>query len=173
MPDAASMFEDIRIQYEECAPDLAVVRIRNASPDVFEQLGAAFGVAWPRSPAGVVAGVFCVGPNEWMIHGRAASDVERAVKSACEGALYHVADVGAGRRLWRIGGAPAPDLLSRGAALDFHPSIFAPGAAAFTMFAQLAAVISRPGETLNYQLIADASYAHYLNAWFERATRDL
>lgn len=173
MPDAANSVEAIRIQCEERAPDVAILRIRKPPSDVIERLGAAFGLVWPRSPNKAAADVFCVGPHEWIIVGRRAAEVDRAAADACEGLLHHVAHVGEGRQLWRIEGPSAPDLLCRGAAIDFDPKVFAPGAAAFTQFAQVAALLSRPSEGLRYDLIADASYTPYLNQWFERAVRDL
>jgi sarcosine oxidase subunit gamma len=173
MPDTTRALSDLKIDREHGPLEMAVLRVREPPADLPQRLGQAFGLAWPPAPAKGASGIYCTGPNEWLVTGREREDVARRAAEGCGDLLHHLPHVGAGQRLWRISGVRAPDLLARGAALDFHPKAFVAGHVAQTLFAQVFALIVRPNEDLSYELVTEASYAHHLTLWFERAARDV
>lgn len=173
MPDSARALCDLKIDREHAPLKITVLRVRTPSPYLYERLGKIFELNWPQTPCKSAGGVYCTGPNEWVVIGRERDDVARRIDEACSDALHHLVHIGAGRALWRISGARAPDLMARGAALDFHPRAFVAGDVAQSLFAQIPALIARPNETVGYELVTDASYDHHLQLWFGQAARDL
>lgn len=69
-------------------------------------------------------------------------------------------------------GREATALLAKGCALDFHSSVFPPGACAAAGFAQIRAVIWRPGDDLMYGLMIGRSYALSFWHWLLEAADD-
>jgi sarcosine oxidase subunit gamma len=159
------------LSVEESTPEFSILRLSGASNELTDKLSAAFETSWPCAPNTLVAGVCRVAPREWAIIGKNPDEIDERIAASCGGKLYHLTHFRGGKRCWRVDGDNAPDLLSRGAQLDFHPSAFPAGAVARTLFANVGALIARPGKALEYEIYADASYTEYMRSWLAAAFR--
>lgn len=154
----------------ETAVAVSVLRVRQ--PDAAAPaLARAFAQAWPTDPNTVVRGrpdVAWLAPGEWALfdHAEALSD---RVEAALAGQTHHLADVSAGRRLWRIEGAEARALLAKGCSLDTDPRVLAEGQCAQSLLAQVHVLIIPSANAARFDILADASLAGHLRAWFADA----
>lgn len=150
---------------------VVVVRIRSGDAAA-GRVSAAIGQDLPVAPNSVTrgaAGVICwLSPGEWAIVGVAA-DIP-AIAAAIVPVTGHVADAGEGRVRYRIEGDLAACVLAKGTSLDLATAL-SDGRCAQTLFAQILVLLTRCGEQA-YELMADVTYAHYLDTWFEDATRE-
>jgi heterotetrameric sarcosine oxidase gamma subunit len=159
------------LSVEESTPEFSILRLSGASQELIEKLSVAFATPWPSAPNKLAAGVCRLSPQEWAIIGGSPDAIDARVAASCRGKLYHLTHFLGGKRCWRVAGDGAPDLLSRGAQLDFHPSAFRAGAVALTLFARIGALIARPGNESAYDIYADASYTEYIRSWLAAAFR--
>jgi sarcosine oxidase subunit gamma len=171
LPDAGAFALTVR----ECDVQMSVLRVLRSDQGAVTALSEAFGFAWPGRPntaASEPIRVAWLAPGEWAIF-EARGRIQSAVETACRDRVHHLADVSAGRRLWTIDGDGSRALLSKGCGLDTHPNVMSPGHCAQTLFAQASAllVVRAPGR--GFDLIADASVAGHLRAWFLEAAKDL
>ncbi len=171
MDDAPLHYIGDGLTIDETAPLFSVLRLRGATPIVFERLSSAFDCDWPRAPNTCSGGVCWLGPGEWAILDRDPHKIDKQAIVACAGALYHVAHLGEAKRRWRLTGARAADVLARGTSIDVHPRAFPPGACAQTRFAEIGALIVRPASEAAFDLFADAAAAAYLRLWLQTAAR--
>lgn len=147
------------------------------SPKFLAAVAKVTGLAVPLEPNTVVSGehdLYWLGPAEWMLVVEQA-DVSRLVLALSEAlSREHAAvnDLSGGQVSYRLKGHKARALLSKGCALDLHPSVFAPGACAQTGLAK-ASVILRPlhGEP-GFDLLVRRSFSDYLWQWLLRAGRE-
>jgi len=156
---------------EESTPDFSILRIHGAPQDMTERLSAAFKTQWPTAPNTISGGVCRLSPREWAIIGRSPDDIDQRIAPSCGAALFHLAHYRGGKSCWRIAGDGAPDLLSRGAQLDFHRSAFRAGAAAQTLFANVDALVAKPGDESAFDVYVDAPYKDYMRTWLTVASR--
>ncbi len=158
----------------ETAISFSVLRVRAAGDGLFDDLEKAFAIAWPSSPNTVVGEdprVAWLAPGEWALFDTGERLAPR-LSSACQGRLCHLADVSAGQRLFRIEGARGRDLLAKGCSLDTHSRVFGPGRCARTLLAQIGVLLVCAGGGDAIEVIADASLAGHLRAWFTEAVRE-
>lgn len=161
-------------------PDLAVIespvpmsilRVHRDDAEAAAALAKVFNQAWPTTPNVVVDAalrVACTAPGEWTIF-VSADQVATRVAQACAARLHHLSDVSAGRRLWRIDGALSRRLLAKGCSIDTHPQVFGAGLCAQTNFAQIFILLLAKGTRSSFDIVADASVAGHLRAWFAEA----
>lgn len=150
---------------------VCVLRVRQPDPAA-AALAGAFGAAWPSTPNTITDAapqVAWLAPGEWAIFAPAAA-LEARVADACAGLTHHLAEVSAGRRLWRVAGDEARALIAKGCSLDTDPSLFPAGRCAQTLLAQVGVLlIPQAGEGQAFDILADASFAGHLRAWFADA----
>lgn len=152
---------------------LSMLRIDRESRGVGRRLGKAFNMPWPDAPNTVAQGdvrVAWMAPREWAVFATGA-EIEAIVASACKGHLHHLADVSAGRRLWRVEGAHSRALIARGCSLDTHPKAMSAGQCGRTLFAQIPILLLAREAGNSFEIVADVSFAGHLRAWFADATQ--
>jgi sarcosine oxidase subunit gamma len=159
--------------------DIGTVNLRGdaGSPEFLDAVAKATGLALPLEPNTVASGEhdsYWLGPNEWMLVGEQA-DMSRVVAVlSVELKQQHaaVSDLSGGQITYRLSGDGARQLLSKGCALDLHPTVFGAGACAQTGLAK-ASVILRPlGNESGFDVLVRRSFSDYLWQWLLRAGRE-
>lgn len=160
------------LSVRERAPvPMATLRLRHPSVADLDRIGALLGTALPTVPnraTGDAVRVIWVGLDEWLIIGDIASHamIEGAAGDAAAALCLAMGD---GRCTYDVTGADAADLLAKGTSLDLHPSVFAEGMSAMTLFAQINVIIDRPPGLEGFRLIFDIGFRDYLHLWFRDA----
>jgi sarcosine oxidase subunit gamma len=118
--------------------------------------------------------IFWLGPDEWMLVGDNMESAGLAPELAAKLADQHVAinDVSGGLVCYRLLGAAARRLLTKGCTLDLHPGVFGPGQCAQTGLAKAGVLIRPLPDNSGYDLIVRRSFADYLWQWLLRAGRE-
>ena len=162
------------ILISEFSPAISILRVVRDDADAAVRLGEAFGIAWPQTPNTVAEGpvrVAWMAPGQWAVFDTEA-DLRGPVSSACSGRLHHLADVSAGRRLWRIEGVFGRTLIAKGCSIDTHPNILSANSCARTLFAQIPILLIASAISDSFEIVADVSFAGHLQAWFAEATME-
>jgi sarcosine oxidase subunit gamma len=153
---------------------ICVLRVRAPDAPLFEALGRALGCQWPSEPntaTGETPFVAWLGPAEWAIFAP-AEQIASTITQTCSGRVHQLVDLSAGRRLWRVEGPQARAVVAMACSLDLHPRAFGPGRCAQSLFADIAALIISQDENRAFDIVADASFAGHLRAWFSDASRE-
>ena len=161
----------VGVTVERLAPlRVATLRLRGFDSGVLHAVSHTLDLAIPTRPntsSGRLPRALCLAPGEWMIVGYAGR-TDAVIAAAVRSKVAHLVDAGEGMVSYAVSGPIARDLLSKGCTLDLHPRVFASGACAQTLFAQVGIVLEhRPGG--DCVLHASASYAHHLQTWFADA----
>ena len=115
-----------------------------------------------------------LGPDEWLLlaeHHQADSLIPD-LQTVLTGHFASVVDTSAGQTVIRLSGPSTLDVLTRGCALDLHPSVFPPGACAQTMLARAQALLIAVDATPTFDIVVRRSFAPYVAAWLEDSGRD-
>lgn len=126
------------------------------------------GVALPTEPntTAEVDGktVYWLGPDEWLVHTvtNAEGDLIAALRSALDGVHAGVTDVSDYYVVIDLAGPMSRDVLARGCPLDLHPSVFAKGQCAQSIFAHAAILLHQTSDAPAYRLQVRWTYAKYL-----------
>ena len=159
--------------------DVGYINLRGDanSAEFLAAFAKVIGLALPLEPNTVASGehdIYWLGPNEWMLVGEQAATSRLVAALGEELGRQHaaVSDLSGGQITYRLSGDSARQLLSKGCALDLHPSVFGVGACAQTGLAK-AGVIIRPlhGES-GFDVLVRRSFADYLWRWLLRAGRE-
>ncbi|EJL30870.1 sarcosine oxidase gamma subunit [Novosphingobium sp. AP12] len=144
-------------------------------------IGMALGVEAPAQPA------FCRGENNlaligtgagsWFAHTDMVSPAWHTALRDRLAELASVSDQSDGYMLIRLSGEDARTVLQRGAAIDFHPEVFAPGAAATTVIAHIGVVIWRRDDDARgrpkYEIATFRSYFDSFRRWLDHTAAAL
>ena len=160
--------------------DVGYVNIRGdaSNPDFFEAVAKATGLALPTQPNTVVSGahdIYWLGPSEWMLVSEQADTLRLTVALTEElKPPQHAAvnDLSGGQVTYRLSGENARQLLSKGCALDLHPSVFGHGACAQTGLAKASVVLRPLGDESGFDVLVRRSFSDYLWQWLLRAGRE-
>ena len=138
------------------------------SPLFLEQVRLLFGISLPTIPNGMREGdlftSMWLGPMSWLLvaggplsaaHPLTDFTAKRDAVNAARGALF---DVSASRIAWKIAGPRASILLASGCPLDFHPSAFANGSCAQSLFGHVGSLVCR-GPDGDFTLFVARSFA--------------
>ena len=108
--------------------------------------------------------VLWYGPDEWLIITREdqQSGLVDALRSALGDIFAAVTDVSGGNTVIEVRGDGARELLVKGTPIDLHPSMFAVGQCAQTVFAHAGMAIYQYDDAPCYRLIIRRSFADYL-----------
>ncbi len=174
MADPGAVAHAPGLSIAESPVAVSLLRVRSPDAGLTTALGDAFGLEWPTRPNTVGEGrvrVAWLAPGEWALFD-AAEVLAAPVAAALGERLHHLSDVSAGRRLWRVEGERARELLAKGCGLDIHPRSFPPGSCAQTVLAQVAILLIAPGGDGAFSIIADATLAAHLRLWFAEAVQE-
>jgi sarcosine oxidase subunit gamma len=133
---------------------------------IAEQFGIDLSSAPTRWARGGTAFVG-IGPNTWLACREAADPNWASGLAATVSGLASVSDQSSGYAVLRLTGPAARHLLSRGAFIDFHPSVFGPGSAAVTMIAHIGVIIWQLDDEPTYDVALFRSYAESFWHWIE------
>jgi sarcosine oxidase, subunit gamma len=140
---------------------------------------ALLGVDLPTTPSTYAqtgdTAVFWLGPDEWLVTGTALSgpQLEAQLREAVSPHGGAAVDVSGQRTTLRLGGAHSRDVLSKGCALDLHPSVFGRGAAAQTMLGRAGVIVcTADGSGADYRILVRSSFARYLADWLLDAAEE-
>jgi len=106
-------------------------------------------------------------PGEWIVavpSGSELVEAERLTKSFAD-ILHAVTIMSDSRVILKLKGPLIRQLLAKGSAVDFHPSVFTFGCCITTKFAQIPVMITQTSEDTDFFLFTDSSYACYLSEW--------
>ncbi len=158
----------------ESAMSLSILRVQRDDVQAATSLGAAFDVHWPLTPNTIVEVGFrvaCLAPGEWALFAP-ADQIAGQIAQACSGRLHHLADVSAGRRLWRVSGAASRAVIAKGCSLDTHPSVMTGVHCAQSLLTQAPVLLVAQPAISTFDIVADASFAGHLRAWFTQAAQE-
>lgn len=158
--------------------DVGTINLRGAasSPKFLDTVAKTVGLALPVEPNTVVTGahdIYWLGPDEWMLVGERAETSRMVVALAEKLSRQHAAvnDLSGGYIAYRLSGHKARTLLSKGCALDLHPSVFSPGACAQTGLAKASVIMRLLDGEAGFDVLVRRSFSDYLWQWLLRAGR--
>ena len=148
---------------------LAAVMARRGSE---EAIATVFGCGLPTSPstttlatgAGSVR-LIGTGPGTWLAFSDGGSHYLATELSTKLAGLASISDQSSGYVIFRVSGAGARKVLQRGAAIDFHPSVFGAGSAATTTIAHMGVIIWQVDEAPSYGVALFRSFAGSFRHW--------
>jgi sarcosine oxidase subunit gamma len=169
-PDPLPLIRADGLEIDE-RPFLAQVLLRMPPSDAGrDAIAAALGLRLPQTnrleqAADAFRLAISLGPDEWLVVDGSgdAGALESAVRTATAAHRGTTVDVSAQRTLLELRGPGAVDALSAGCSLDLHPSVFAIGHAAQTIFARVDVIVGRGGPSI-YHVAVRTSFAPYLVA---------
>lgn len=139
-------------------------------------IGAALGVTLidgPSCSAGDGLTLLGTGPGSWLAQADAPPADWEAGLRARLGPLGSVSDQSGGYVVFRLAGAGARTILQRGAAIDFDPAVFAPGAVAITVIAHIGVIIRQIDAGPTYDVALFRSFADSFRHWLDTTMRGL
>jgi methylglutamate dehydrogenase subunit D len=160
---------DVRIE-ERLDLGMATVMSRGDDRALAERIHGEFGLALPSTPRRVSNGVKAfvgIGPGVWLAVFEAASPLMASELAASLDGQASVADQTSAYAVLRISGAFAREILSRGAFIDFDPSVFGPGSAAVTTISHVGVTIWQIDETPTFEIALFRSYAGSFWHWIK------
>ena len=146
--------------------DVGVIKLRTIATDADALLTRALGFSPPLLGAVRTRhGVYCarVGPHEWLMIGAndALGETHDRLAAAFDGARTLLIDMSHGSHVLRFEGPGAIDRINAYCDLDLEA--FSTGAAGRTRFGDIPIVLVRLDDRPTFWLIADQSYADYLD----------
>ncbi len=155
---------------EQLGIGLATVMSRGQDAALAKRIMDQFGVELPFGPTRSASrGIAFVGigPGTWLACSETADPNWAARLATTVSGLASVSDQSSGYAVLRIAGPAARDLLSRGAFIDFHPSVFAPGSAAVTTIAHIGVMLWQLDDSPAFEIALFRSYAKSFWHWIE------
>jgi heterotetrameric sarcosine oxidase gamma subunit len=147
---------------------IATVMSRGDDAALAARIHGAFGMALPSGPRRVSNGVEAfigVGPGVWLAVFEKAGPLMASKLAASLARLASVADQTSAYAVLRITGDAAREVLSRGAFIDFDPSVFGPGSAAVTTISHIGVSIWQIDDVPTFEIALFRSYADSFWHW--------
>jgi sarcosine oxidase subunit gamma len=119
--------------------------------------------------------VIWLGPDEWLVTGTqlAGADLEARLREALAPHGGSAVDVSAQRTTLRLRGRHSRDVLSKGCAIDVHPTKFGEGAAVQTTLGRTGIVLLAVDDSgADYRILVRSSFARYLADWLLDAAQE-
>ena len=138
-----------------------------------EGVAECFGVALPLTPGTSQRAdervAIWLGPDEWLLAmpDGEQTKMETGLRERLPGRCSLV-DVSGGYVRFILAGRRARTVLQQASPHDFHPSVFAPGRCAQTVFAKATALVIATAED-SFELLVRTSYADYIRRWLATA----
>lgn len=158
--------------------DLAIAAVMSRGDDraLAKKVHGEFGLPLPSTPRRVSNGVKAlvgVGPGIWLAVFQGAGPLMASELAASLAGLASVADQTGAYAVLRISGVFARQILSRGAFIDFDPSVFGPGSAAVTTVSHIGVTIWQIDETPTFEIALFRSFAESFWHWMTATTAAL
>jgi sarcosine oxidase subunit gamma len=147
---------------------MATVMSRGDDRALGAKIHDAYGVRLPSGPERASNGVHAfvgTGPGVWLALFEQAGPLMASDLAASLAGLASVADQSSSYAVLRIAGASAREILSRGAFIDFDPSVFGPGSAAVTTISHVGVSIWQVDDVPTYDVALFRSYADSFWHW--------
>ncbi len=158
---------DLRIE-ERLDLAMATVMSRGDDRALAAKVHGEFGLPLPSTPRRVSNGVKAlvgIGPGVWLAVFQGADPLMASELASSLAGLASVADQTSAYAVLRISGASAREVLSRGAFIDFDPSVFGPGSAAVTTISHVGVTIWQIDETPTFEIALFRSFADSFWHW--------
>jgi sarcosine oxidase subunit gamma len=158
---------DLRIE-ERLDLAMATVMSRDDDRALATKIHSEFGLPLPSTPRRVSNGVNAlvgIGPGVWLAVFQGAGPLMASELASSLAGLASVADQTSAYAVLRISGASAREVLSRGAFIDFDPSVFGPGSAAVTTISHIGVTIWQIDETPTFEIALFRSFADSFWHW--------
>jgi methylglutamate dehydrogenase subunit D len=147
---------------------IATVMSRGDDAALAARIHDAFGIALPSGPRRVSNGVEAfigVGPGVWLAVIEKAGPLRASKLAASLAGLASVADQTSAYAVLRLTGDVAREVLSRGAFIDFDPSVFGSGSAAVTTISHIGVSIWQIDDAPTFEIALFRSYADSFWHW--------
>jgi sarcosine oxidase subunit gamma len=147
---------------------MATVMSRGDDAALAARIHDAFGIALPSGPQRVSNGVEAfigIGPGVWLAVIEKADPLRVSELASSLAGLASVADQTSAYAVLRFTGDVAREVLSRGAFIDFDPSVFGPGSAAVTTISHIGVSIWQIGDAPTFEIALFRSYADSFWHW--------
>ncbi|MFT0861162.1 sarcosine oxidase subunit gamma [Ancylobacter sp. G4_0304] len=145
---------------------------RGHEAELVEAAARTFGVRPIDAPRATSAGGLSfigTAPGRWMVLSDAASDLASRLAAAL-GSLAAITEQTDSALVYELSGAKVREVLAKGLALDLHPSAFATGSAATTVFSHIGVTLWQSADAPRYRLLVARSYeAAFLRALISAA----
>ena len=158
---------DLRIE-ERLDLEIATVMSRGDDRALAAKIHGEFGLPLPSTPRRVSNGIKAlvgIGPGVWLAVFQEAGPLMASELASSLAGLASVADQTSAYAVLRISGAFAREVLSRGAFIDFDPSVFGPGSAAVTTISHIGVTIWQIDETPTFEIALFRSFADSFWHW--------
>jgi sarcosine oxidase subunit gamma len=156
----------------------AQINVRGAGAGFRAAVRAVVGCEPPVDAGTVGHGDGCdvawLGPDEWLLtsESRDPEATVEALRAELAGQHSSVVDLSAARRVFRVAGPRAADVLAKGTTIDLHPRVFGPERCAQTQVGKATVLIVRPGVTPVFDVYVARSFADYLRRWLVECGRE-
>jgi sarcosine oxidase subunit gamma len=137
------------------------------------------GVSLPTSPSTYAKSsdttVIWLGPDEWLATGTqlAGPNLETRLREVLAPHGGTAVDVSGQRTTLRMRGPHSRDVLSKGCAIDVHPSAFGEQAAVQTMLGRTGVILlAVDASGADYRILVRSSFARYLADWLLDAAQE-
>lgn len=160
------------IEMTECRNfGLATVMLRKHAGHA--ALGATLQLTLPTGPtwaAGNGLVMIGTGPGVWLAFAEEPSPRWPAELAERLAETASVSDQSGGYVIFRIAGAPARQLLQRGAYIDLDPSAFGAGSVATTVIAHIGVIIWQTDDVPTFHVALFRSFAASFREWVDAAS---
>ena len=144
---------------------------------VQEQFASVLTMALPQRPNTVVSAgdvdVLWLGPNEWLVKASLVDELRlhQHLLAAVQDQHAAVTVVSDHYVIFRLSGEQAPVILQQASSIDCHPRVFGVGQCVRCGFARTRALVQVVDAVPSYDVLAEATYEHYLEQWFAEILR--
>jgi methylglutamate dehydrogenase subunit D len=147
---------------ERLESGIATVMSRGDDAALGARIHDAFGIVLPSGPQRVSNGIEAftgIGPGVWLATFEKAGPLMASELASSRAGLASVADQTSAYAVLRFTGDVAREVLSRGAFIDFDPSVFGPGSAAVTTISHSGVLIWQIDDAPTFEVALFRSYA--------------
>ena len=155
------------------------IRIQPDDELVLKEFKQSLGFNVPHEPNTFVVhdDILCawLGPDEWLVISpqHRSEEIRMTLGEVISEGFSTCVDQSSAQTIIRVEGRKAPDLLSRGIAIDLHPRVFKSSQCAQTVLARTAVtILKQEADETTLDVIVRRSFADYLWCWLVDAGQE-